>query len=135
MTPLVVPAEHSQCPEGIPAAGLPHCFVPRDGDCFGIGGIEKPGSVGLPLAFDDAHGILHTLFWPNAGVAEVVESAKNVVVIAGREGELEELRKSVRLSRYSWPRCRASMTPVAIADVGPTACSYSSKPSRTQIVE
>ena len=52
--------------------------------------IEEPSTIRLPLALDDAYGIPNAHVRLNTSVPEVIERTEDVVVIAGRERELQE---------------------------------------------
>ena len=54
--------------------------------------IEDPSTVGLLPALDDTHGIADARIGLDTGVSEVVERAKDVVVVARREREFQERR-------------------------------------------
>jgi len=85
--PLSDPAEDAEGPEGIPATWLAAGLAGGDGDGFVVGAIEEPAAVGLAFALEDLN------CWPEERVgwrvsrgSQVVETAKDVVVVAGREG-------------------------------------------------
>src|SRR2546429_7176080 len=83
---------HAQCPERVPPTRLTYRFAEREGQRLVVGAIEKPSTVGLPLALDKVHGIADARVGPDTGVPEVVERTENVVMVAGRESELQERR-------------------------------------------
>ena len=92
----VVPAENSQSAERVPAARLADGFGERKREGFGVGIVEEPAPVGLALGLDEVEGFGEARvgrrfrFGAEAGGAEIVESAKNVVVVARGKSEFEE---------------------------------------------
>ena len=54
--------------------------------------IEEPATVGLSPALEEVQGIPDARVGLNPGVSEVIERTEDVVVVAGRERELQELR-------------------------------------------
>ena len=89
---LFEPTQDSQCAERVPAAGFTDRFGERERESFVVGFFEQPAAVGLAFAFNELDGLGHAWIGPGARGAEVVESAENVVVVAGRESEFEEFR-------------------------------------------
>ena len=136
----LVPTEHPQGPERVPPTRLTHRFAEREGKRLVVRAIEEPSTVGLPPSFDDLAGIPDARVGLNTGVPEVVERTEDVVVIAGRERELQERR--IRDLAGRAPSKESAFEQVLLAapsgrgDLrrGPTARSYSSSPSSTQIV-
>jgi hypothetical protein len=102
--------------------------------------IEEPSTVGLLPAVHDMQGLADACVGLETCVPEIVECTENVVVVTGRERELQERRirdlagrapsEEPRSSRYSSPRRLAT----AISGADPATRSYSSNPSSTQIV-
>jgi len=92
----VVPTENSQGAERVPAARLADGFGERKREGFGVGIVEEPAPVGLPFGLNEAEAFGQARvgqrfrFGVEAGGAEIVESAKNVVVVARGKSEFEE---------------------------------------------
>jgi len=88
----LVPTEHPQRPERVPPARLARRFAARKGERLIVRPIEKPSTVGLSPALNKMHGIAHPRVGLDIGAPEVVERPENVVMVAGRERELQERR-------------------------------------------
>src|SRR5262249_12275006 len=58
-------------------------------DLAGMGVLQEPGSVGLPVGSKEIDRLVHALVRRIADGAEVFEGAKRVVVPAGRKRELQ----------------------------------------------
>ena len=133
--------------------GWPIGFGERKGESFVVGIFEQPAAVGLAFAFDEIDCFAHAWIGFGASGAEVVESPENVVVIAGREGEFEEFgigdfaggfaAEEMAIEEIRFGTVAGGGDFVAgICDCAShgrmrrslTARSYSSSPSRTQIV-
>ena len=89
--------------------------------------IEKPSTVGLLPALDDMQGIPDARVGLGTGVPEVVERTEDVVVIAGRERELQErgIRsgRGPRNTRRSPPGWQPVFTQVPRRDHGGSQAS------------
>src|SRR5215470_6662138 len=92
---LLVPTEHPQRAQRVPATRFAYRFVEREGERLVVGVIEEPSAVGLTLALDETEGFVDTRIWAVAilkrGVPEVMEGAQDVIAVARREGELQEV--------------------------------------------
>ena len=106
-----------------------------------VDALERPAAVGLPVPFDDVDRLDDALVRGNAGIAQVVEAAQDVVVVPVREREMEpvgiddlatRLPAEQAVARACIPR-RAGVPPRTPAEP-PTARSYASSPSSTLIV-
>src|SRR5262249_54774745 len=86
----LVPTEHPQRPERIPPAWLTHGFAERKGERLVVCGIKEPSTVDLPPVLDDVQSIRDARVWLKTCVSKVVERTKDVVAIAGWEGERQE---------------------------------------------
>ena len=133
----------SQGTERVPPTWLAHRFAERDGERLVVRGIEEPSAVGLAAALDEVQGIHGARVGLDTGVPEVVERTEDVVVVAGREGELEERRTCDLAGRE--PSEKSALEQILLAapaggrEAGhesgrSPARSYSSSPSSTQIV-
>ena len=137
--PSAGPSEHPQRPERVPAARLAYRLAELEGERLVVRSIEEPAAIGLPPALDELQGVVHAWVGLDAGGPEVVERAEDVVVVARRERELSGTpdsrpRRSTDVGRA---RARADIPRLAAGAVicaEPTARSYSSSPSSTQIV-
>src|SRR6478735_7017367 len=89
LSPLVVPVEHAQRSQRVPAARVSVAVLERELGLARMGVLEQPGAVGLSLVPDQLNGLGDPLVRGLAGTTEVVEGAKYVVVPARRPGELE----------------------------------------------
>ena len=93
---LFPPAKDAKGAERVPAAGLADGFAGGHGEGFVVGTVQEPATVGLAAAFDEMNSFAETRIGRDmvvhCGGTEVVEGAKNVVVVARREGELEKFR-------------------------------------------
>jgi hypothetical protein len=85
----VAPTKHPRRPERVPPTRLTHRFAERKGERLFVRAIEEPSTVGLPPAFDKMHGIADARVRLDIGVPEVVKRTENVVMVAGRERELQ----------------------------------------------
>ena len=102
--------------------------------------LERPSAVGVALRFHQLDRLGDPLVRLDAGAAQVVEAAQDVVVPVGRVRErvnrasttspVESLRNMRRSRRY----CSAARTRSVTAAEPPVARSYSRRPSRTLIV-
>lgn len=92
----LVPTEQAQGPEGVPPTRFAYGLAEGQGERLVVGGIEDPSPVRPAFAFEDAHGIADARVGRNmvvnTGGPEVVERTEDVVMVAGRERELQELR-------------------------------------------
>ena len=141
---LPVPAEHAESAEGVPATRLTLSFGKRERQCFIIGAIERPWAVGQAPAFDDFNSFIHARVGRATTGAEIIEGAKDVVVVARRKRELEELRigdvaggeaaKEGALQEVLFGPATGGCYASCQRMSGPIACSNSSRPSRTQMV-
>src|ERR1700716_3200370 len=88
----LVPTEHTQRPERVPPTRLAHRLAQREGERPVVRAVAEPSTVGLLPALDDMQGIADARVGLETCVPEVVERTENIVVVAGRERELQELR-------------------------------------------
>ena len=86
----VEPTEDSECAQRVPPAWLADRFGKRECERFRVGVFEEPAAVGLALAFNELDRFGHARVGLPTGCAEIIERAEDVVVVAGRESELEE---------------------------------------------
>src|SRR5580765_1216592 len=84
----LVPIEHPQRTKRVPPARFSYRFAKPEGERFVMRVIEEPSTVGLPLVFDQMHGIADASVRLVTGTPEVVERPKNVIMVAGRKGAL-----------------------------------------------
>lgn len=89
---LLPPAQHPQSPESVPPAGLAYGLTGRQRQGLVVGPIEKPSPVSLLPALKDLHGLAHARIRRGARRSEVVQPPKDVVVVPGWKGQLQELR-------------------------------------------
>src|SRR3954454_434392 len=80
----VVPAEHPQRAERVPAARAPVAVLHLERDRALPGVLEEPRAVGLLLRPDQVDGLVQPRVRRVAGGAEVVQPAEDVEVPAGR---------------------------------------------------
>ena len=82
--------EDPRRPKRDPAAGRARRLGHVEIDVGRVAPIEEPPAIGLARALDDVDR-LGQAFVQDAGVAEVVERAQDVVVVVGREREPREV--------------------------------------------
>jgi hypothetical protein len=88
----LVPTEHTQRTERVPPTRLAHRLAERERQRLVVRAIEEPSTVGLLPALDDMQGLADARVGLETCVPEVVECTENVVVVTGRERELQERR-------------------------------------------
>lgn len=87
-----VPTQHSQRAQRNPPARLTHGFAEPDCQRFIVRPIKKPSAIFPPLTLNKVHRIIHPRVALDPRCPEVVKSAQDVVFIARRKLELQELR-------------------------------------------
>src|SRR5947209_5432479 len=83
----VVPAEHAQGAESVPAAWPALALVQLDRHLAGVLDLERPPALAVALGGDQIYGLGHAVVGRDAGAAQVFEAAQHVVVPPGGEGE------------------------------------------------
>src|SRR5262249_37736216 len=86
----LVPAQYAQRTQRVPAARRADGLAPREVERLDVCVVEQPGAVGLPLALDELDRVCDALVGCDAGAAQVVERAQDVVAVARGEGEGQE---------------------------------------------
>jgi hypothetical protein len=86
---LPEPVEHPHRAERVPPARRAFAVLHPDVGFTRVDVPERPPAVGIPIALDDPDRLGDALVGLDVGVAQVLESAQDVVVIPVREREAE----------------------------------------------
>src|SRR5712691_1540107 len=86
------PVQHAKRAERVPPARLALAVIHLEVGFALVDVLERPPAVGIPVALDDADRLLDALVGRDAGVAQVLQPAQDVVEVPGRERELEPAR-------------------------------------------
>ena len=67
-------------------------FAQRQGKGFIVRAIEQPSAISLLLTLEDADGLAHSGIGLRTGIPEIIERAKNVIVVSRWKREFQETR-------------------------------------------
>src|SRR5258708_624429 len=87
--PATGPVEHAHRTERVPSAGQALAIVHLDVGLARVDVLKRPAAVGIATALDDPDRLGDALVGLDAGIAQVLKPAQDVVEIPGRERELE----------------------------------------------
>jgi hypothetical protein len=121
-----------QCSQRVPPARLADYFANWQRKRLVVRALKEPAPVGLLPARHELHGLAHARVGRDTRAPEVVERTENVVMVAGREGELAE-RRMGDLARRAPPE-EAALEQVLLAAL-PCCRDLRRRPNRALVLE